>query len=389
VGQVDDRAYDMLLDARDPKNFRNPELAARLIGSIRQRAAALAKYGWNDQRPLQLMEVCGTHTMAIAKNGIRSLLPSNIRLLSGPGCPVCVTANSDIDIAIALTRLDGLTVCTFGDMLRVPGSSSSLEGQRAAAADIKVVYSPLDALSLAIAEPARQVVFIGVGFETTSPIVAATILRAASLGVANFTVFAAFKLVPPALEALLQDPALALDGLLLPGHVSTILGLEAYRFIADEYQLPAVVTGFEPVDILAGIAMLLEQQLAKQQGTVIGIGNAYNRAVQPKGNPEARQSLDQVFVATGADWRGLGHIPASGLSFRPQYAAFDALKRFSLTVEETVEARGCRCGDILRGIISPPDCPHFGKTCTPVRPLGPCMVSSEGTCAAYYRYGIK
>ncbi|MCL2631543.1 MAG: hydrogenase formation protein HypD [Coriobacteriia bacterium] len=374
----------MLIDG-----FRDPSLAENLVQRVADTAAVLAEWAQKaDGMELKLMEVCGTHTMAIAKHGIRSLLPSNIRLLSGPGCPVCVTANSDIDAIIALSRVENLTIATFGDMLRVPGSSTSLEQRRAEGASVQVVYSPLDALRLAEAQPERQIVFVGVGFETTSPIIAATVQRAAAAELLNFSVLAAFKLVPPALQVLLEDPELALDGLILPGHVSTILGVEAYDFIAEQYNMPAVITGFEPLDILAGIDMLLEQILSRQQGDSLRIGNAYARSVQATGNQQARQSIDTVFQPVDATWRGLGVIPASGLAFRPEFARYDATQRFELDIEPTVEVRGCRCGDVLRGIIVPPECPQFGRACTPTRPLGPCMVSSEGSCAAYYRYNI-
>jgi len=343
----------------------------------------------DNSHQIKLMEVCGTHTMAIAKNGLRDLLPKNIRLLSGPGCPVCVTANRDIDKAIALTHIDNLTVTTFGDMLRVPGSSTTLAERRAAGALVEVVYSPLDALSLALQNPEREVVFIAVGFETTAPIIAATVLRAKSLGLANFTVLSALKRVPPALAVLLDDPELALDGLILPGHVSTILGTNSYEFITADYAVPAVITGFEPTDIMAGIAQLLEQISAKRRGQPLTIGNAYTRAVQENGNAVARQSIDSVFATTDTEWRGFGMISASGLVLRDEFAEFDAERHFELEVEPTVEPRGCRCGDVLRGIILPPECPLFGRGCTPAKPLGPCMVSSEGSCAAYYKYGIQ
>jgi hydrogenase expression/formation protein HypD len=326
--------------------------------------------------------------MAIAKAGLRALLPTNVRLLSGPGCPVCVTANHDIDRIVALTRTDA-HVTSFGDMMRVPGSSTSLAQRRAEGALVEVVYSPLDALRLAEGDPSRPVVFVAVGFETTAPAVAATIQRAVAGGIGNFSVLSALKQVPPALAALLDDPALSLDGLILPGHVSTVLGLGPYGFIAERHRLPAVVTGFEPVDILSGVAMLLEQVAEGRAKQQLAIGNAYGRSVRDGGNPMARQSIEAVFEPVDAEWRGLGAIPLSGLAIRPEFAAFDAGRRFELAVEPTVEPRGCRCGDVLRGVLSPPECPLFGRGCTPEDPLGPCMVSSEGSCAAYYRYGIE
>jgi hydrogenase expression/formation protein HypD len=375
-------------DPRLSDAFRNPDLADSLIERILLTAANLQDnaHPTADTGQIRLMEVCGTHTMSIAKNGLRELLPPNIRLLSGPGCPVCVTANSDIDRIIALTHVDGLTVTTFGDMLRVPGSSTSLAERRAEGALVEVVYSPLDALQMAVDKPDHQIVFIAVGFETTAPIIAATILRADALKVANFTVFSALKRVPPALVALLEDSELILDGLILPGHVSTILGEKAYDFIARDFNMPAVITGFEPLDILAGIAGLLEQLTTRRQGQQLSVSNAYTRAVQSTGNQSAKNTIDRVFCHLDSNWRGLGAIPDSGFCIRPEFSAWDATLRFDPDVEPTIEPKGCRCGDVLRGVINPPECPLFGNGCTPIKPLGPCMVSSEGSCAAWYRY---
>jgi hydrogenase expression/formation protein HypD len=337
------------------------------------------------------MEVCGTHTVAIARAGLRSLLPPGIRLLSGPGCPVCVTANADIDRIIACTHLPNVTLCTFGDMIRVPGSSTSLARRKAEGASVEVVYSPLDALALAARMPERQLIFVGVGFETTTPLVAATIQRAAARDLRNFSVLAAQKQVPPAIRVLLDDPQVALDALLLPGHVSTIIGTEPYGFIASEYNIPAVITGFEPADILQGIANLLRQLLGAAKspgsGAVFEIGNAYKRGVRPEGNPEARAAINEVFQSCDASWRGLGDIAASGYRIRETYANYDASARFNLSVEPTRETPGCRCGDVLRGLITANQCPLFARACKPENPIGPCMVSSEGSCAAKYRYG--
>jgi hydrogenase expression/formation protein HypD len=331
------------------------------------------------------MEVCGTHTVAIARSGFRSVLPPNVRLISGPGCPVCVTANVDIDRIIALTRVPDVLVATFGDMIRVPGSSTSLMQRKAEGATVEVVYSPLDALALAQSHADKQVVFVGVGFETTAPLVAATIERAVALKLKNFSVLAVHKRVPPALDALVNDPEVALDALILPGHVSTILGVEPYEFLARDYSIPGVITGFEPVDVLQGIAQLLEQLLAGEARIEI----AYKRAVMREGNPAALAAIDRIFTVCDADWRGLGTIPSSGSVIREGFSPFDATCRFALDVEPTVEPRGCRCGDVLRGVLSPNACPLFGKACTPVNPIGPCMVSSEGSCAAYFRYQVK
>ncbi|MBY4797639.1 hydrogenase formation protein HypD [Collinsella sp. AGMB00827] len=353
--------------------FRNPTLVRELIVHIHKMAG---------ERPITLMEFCGTHTVSIGRYGFRSMMPSGIRLLSGPGCPVCVTVNHDIDHAIALARMENVTITTFGDMMRVPGSSASLAALKAQGHDIRMVYSPLDALELAQAHPDRELVFLGVGFETTTPTIAACILEAAERDLKNFSVLCAHKLTPPAIRAIAADPATAIDGFILPGHVSTITGVEPYRFLSDDFGLPGVVTGFEPVDILEGIAELVRMITS---GTP-HIANAYRRGVERAGNAVARAVVDRVFEPVDATWRGLGVIPQSGLKIRPDFARFDAALRFQVAVEPTVEPKGCRCGDVLRGRIFPNACPLFGKACTPEHAIGPCMVSSEGSCAAYYRY---
>ena len=356
----------------DLSQFRNPELARGLVESIRELAPAQAT----------LMEVCGTHTVAIARNGIRGLMPEGVRLASGPGCPVCVTSNRDIDTVIALARILEVTIATFGDMTRVPGSTSSLLKEQAAGRSIEIVYSPLDALKLAAAHPERQVVFVGVGFETTTPLIAMAIQRAQAAGLANFSVFAAHKTMPGALEAIVNDPELKIDALILPGHVSTIIGAEPYRFLAEKYGIAGVITGFEPVDVLQGIAMIMRQLHEGRAEIEI----AYARGVRAEGNPTAIAAIDEVFEPCAATWRGLGEIPGSGYRIREKYAAFDAVRRFAPEVEPTVEPKGCRCGDVLRGRMAPNECPLFRRACTPENPIGPCMVSSEGSCAAYFRY---
>lgn len=352
--------------------FRDPGLAKSLVTSIE----ALAP------RQAAVMEVCGTHTVAIARNGIRSLMPEGIELKSGPGCPVCVTSNKDIDTVIALARIPDVMIATFGDMTRVPGSSSSLLQEQADGRSITIVYSPLDALKLAQNNPDKEVVFVGVGFETTTPLVAMTIKRAEALDLKNFTVFAVHKNMPGALEAIVSDPQLKVDALILPGHVSTITGMEPYRFLSEKYGIPGVITGFEPVDILQGLAMIVRQM---HEGRA-EIENAYSRGVMDEGNKTALASIDEVFETTTATWRGLGDIPGSGYKIRPRFSSCDAMKRFQPDVEQTVEHKGCRCGDVLRGIMEPNECPLFRKLCSPENPVGPCMVSSEGSCAAYYRY---
>ena len=352
--------------------FKDPKLARGLIETIHRLAPEHAT----------LMEVCGTHTVAIARNGIRDLMPEGLRLASGPGCPVCVTCNRDIDTVIALARIPNVTITTFGDMTRVPGSTSSLLAEQAAGRSVEIVYSPLDALAFAKAHPEREVVFVGVGFETTTPLVAMAIKRAKAMGLSNFTVFAAHKNMPGALELLVGDPTLELDALILPGHVSTIIGAEPYRFLAEKYGIPGVITGFEPVDVLQGIAMLVRQLHEGRAEIEI----AYARGVMPEGNPVALAAIDEVFETCTATWRGLGDIPGSGDRIRDEFANFDAVRRFEPDVEPTRDPKGCRCGDVLRARIAPNECPLFRTVCTPENPVGPCMVSSEGSCAAYYRY---
>lgn len=352
--------------------FRDPELARGLIHSIEKWAPEQAT----------LMEVCGTHTVAIARNGLRTMMPEGIRLASGPGCPVCVTSNKDIDTVIALSRVPGVTIATFGDMTRVPGSTSSLLKEQAQGRSINIVYSPLDALTLAKENPDEQIVFVGVGFETTTPLVAMAIKRAKAMGLKNFSVFVAHKNMPGALETIVADPALKIDALILPGHVSTIIGVKPHEFLAQKYGIPGVITGFEPVDVLQGIAMIMRQLHEGRAEIEI----AYSRGVMKEGNPVALAAIEEVFETVDATWRGLGVIPGSGYAIRDEYKEFDAFARFSPEVEPTQEPKGCRCGDVLRGIMAPNECPLFRKVCTPENPIGPCMVSSEGSCAAYFRY---
>jgi hydrogenase expression/formation protein HypD len=352
--------------------WRDPKLARHLIELIAEAA----------DRPMKLMEVCGTHTVAIARFGLREVMPDNITLLSGPGCPVCVTANRDIDLAIEIGRVPGVVLTTFGDMMKVPGSYSSLAREKADGRDVRVVYSPLDAVAMAEAEPDKQVVFLGVGFETTVPTIAVTIKSAAARGVKNFSVLSVHKTVPKALEALVNDPEVAIQGFILPGHVSTIIGPEPYRFLATEYHVPGVATGFEPVDVLQGVWMLAKQISEGRAEIEI----AYRRGIEPAGNPTAQAAIAEVFEPTDAEWRGIGVIPGTGLAIREEFAAWDAAKRFDVTPPEPREIPGCQCGEVLRGVTLPFECRLFGKGCTPEHPIGPCMVSSEGSCAAYYRY---
>jgi len=356
----------------DLSGFRDPAIARNLIDAIHTTATA----------PVKFMEVCGTHTVSIARNGLRGVMPETITLLSGPGCPVCVTANADIDTAIEFAKQPGVIVTTFGDMMKVPGSYSSLSGEKAEGHDIRIVYSPLDALDIAERNPDHQVVFIGVGFETTVPVIASAIQQAAARDIGNFSVFSAHKTVPEALRALVNDPDVEIGGFILPGHVSVIIGLEPYRFLAEEYGVPSVITGFEPVDVLHGVYMLAKQVAEGRADIEV----AYTRAVPPEGNPAAVAKIEEVFEPCDAEWRGIGVIPGTGLAIRETYAAFDALKRVPVTPPPVKEIKGCQCGEVLRGVTLPFECKLFARACTPEHPIGPCMVSSEGSCAAYYRY---
>ena len=351
--------------------FHDPAIARHLARRITRAS----------QRPIRLMEVCGTHTVSIFKSGIRSLLPETVSLLSGPGCPVCVTAQQEIDAFITLAREPDTIVATFGDLIRVPGSGSSLQREKADGADVRIVYSTFDALTLARENPDKRVVFLGVGFETTAPTVAAAILAAGQQGLENFFVISAHKIVPPALTALATG-RINIDGFLLPGHVSVIIGLDAYRPFFEANQVPCVVAGFEPADLLQGIAMLVDQIEANAPA----LENAYARAVTASGNVKAVNIMNAVFQVADADWRGIGTIAASGLAIRDEYAAFDAVNAFGIRLQPVPEPKGCACGEILTGMKIPPQCPLYKTVCNPMAPVGPCMVSSEGTCAAYYRY---
>jgi hydrogenase expression/formation protein HypD len=343
----------------------------------------LHKLAGGINRPLKLMEVCGTHTVEIFRHGIRDVIPNSISLLSGPGCPVCVTSVHDVDAAIAIARTPGVILATFGDMMRVPGGDESLLEARSEGADVRVLYSPMDALALARKDPDREVVFFATGFETTSPLIAGTIAQAAMAGVKNFTVYAAHKLVPPALRALLDSPDVKVDGFILPGHVSTIIGTKPYEFVAGQYKKPSVITGFEAGEIIEGILMIVRQ--IAQQRSVVEI--QYRNVVRIEGNPRAMDILNTCFEPADAYWRGIGVIPNSGLKLKDQYAVFDANKKFNPPISTAKEPEFCSCGDILRGVKIPVECPLFGTGCTPESPVGPCMVSTEGSCAAYYKYG--
>ncbi|MEP0847129.1 MAG: hydrogenase formation protein HypD [Phycisphaerae bacterium] len=355
-----------------------PADTTRLDAARRAIAELAARVG----RRVQLMEVCGTHTVSIFRSGLRSLLPVNVRLVSGPGCPVCVTAQRHIDAAIELAGEANVILATYGDMLRVPGRLGSLEQRRAAGASVQVVSSARGALQLARQRPDRTVVFLGVGFETTAPATAATVLEAERDGIENFVVLVSHKLVVPAMRALLEAGDVPLDGFLCPGHVSVIIGARAYSSVVADFQRPCVVAGFEPQQIMTGIEHLL-RQIA---GGRAALENVYSAVVSESGNPVAQELLRRVFIAADTPWRELGVIPRSGLEFAPAYRRFDAALRFGLTPGADHDHPDCRCGLVIQGKLDPPQCPLFGGECTPLRPVGPCMVSSEGTCAAWYRY---
>jgi hydrogenase expression/formation protein HypD len=354
-------------------DFRNTELAQGLIEGIRRSSTKHAR----------LMEFCGGHTVAIMRHGIRQLLPSTIEMLSGPGCPVCVTDNADLDKAIALARLPEVTLTTFGDMLKVPGSRSSLQQARAEGADVRIVYSTLDALQIARQNPSRKVAFLGVGFETTAPTVAASVLQAEKEGIGNYFVLSMHKLCPPVIRAILDSGEVRVSGLICPGHVSAVVGSGTWEFIAAEYGIPCVVSGFEPLDILQTVQMLVSQ-LEKGESRV---EIAYRRGVSAGGNKRALEIMYQVFEPCPARWRGVGEVPGSGLGLRPAYARFDAEAAFEFDPGPTVEPKGCICGEVLGAVKTPRECKLFRTVCTPANPVGPCMVSSEGSCAAYYLYG--
>ena len=354
-------------------NFKDPTLCRSVLDKIRSELSG----------ELRFMEVCGTHTVSIFRSGIRSLLPEGVVHLSGPGCPVCVTHDREVAAFLELAGRSDVIVATFGDLMRVPGpNKTTLKAAQADGARIKVVYSPFDALQLAVNNPDDKVVFLGVGFETTAPTVAATVKMAAEQGVHNFSVLSFHKLVPPALQTLVGDDEIRVQAFLLPGHVSTIIGIEPYRFLSEERRLPAVVAGFEPLDILQALLLFIRQHNDESPAVV----NNYKRAVSDGGNPKAMSVMYEVFTPGDALWRGIGMIPGSGLLFSDAYKAFDAREVFALDLPEVQELPGCRCGDVLKGKIRPDECPLFKKACTPASPVGPCMVSTEGSCAAYYKY---
>ena len=351
--------------------YRNRDLVMNLAEEIKKIST----------REVRLMEVCGGHTMAIQKFGIPSLLPETVKLLSGPGCPVCVSSRSFIDHAVALARLPGIIITTFGDLIRVPGSTSTLDREKARGADIRMVYSILEAIELAMKNPESKVVFLGIGFETTAPGTAAGILQASAMELKNFFVLSSHKIMPPAMGALI-DEGVTIDGYIGPGHVSTITGSNMYQEIAEKYQLGVVISGFEPVDLMRSVYLLVKQIETNDQKVEI----AYRRAVKPEGNPKALKMMDEVFELRDDWWRGLGILKNSGLKLSKKFSHLDAEEMIVVETEPTKEPGGCICGEILKGIKSPKDCRLFATVCTPLDPVGACMVSSEGACHAFYRY---
>ncbi|MBN1446961.1 MAG: hydrogenase formation protein HypD [Bacteroidetes bacterium] len=353
-------------------SFRDSTRAKSILERIRARRTG----------PVSVMEFCGGHTVAIFRSGIRSVMPEQVRMLSGPGCPVCVTSNADLDRAAALAKLPGVILTTYGDMLKVPGSHESLAQVKAQGYPVEVVYSTLDALKLAERHPDRQVVFFGIGFETTAPAAAAAVLQAQAKALKNFSICSVMKLTIPGAKALLSMGEVRVDGVIGPGHVSSIIGAQAWDFLPNDYGIPVAISGFEPLDILAATDAILRMIEEKKPALV----NAYSRIVKPEGNRKAWNTVQRVFTLHDASWRGFGDIPASGLALREEFAAFDADRRFAIDIDPAEEHPACRCGEVLRGVVTPPECTVFGTVCTPEHPLGPCMVSSEGSCAAYYHY---
>lgn len=352
--------------------YRDADLVAQYLDEIKQTVT----------RPWTIMEVCGGQTHSLVKNGILNLLPPEVQMVHGPGCPVCVTPLNLIDKAVFLAEEKGVILCSYGDMIRVPGSKRSLLEAKARGADVRILYSPLEAVKVAQENPEREVVFFAVGFETTAPANALSVIHAQRAGVSNYSILASHVLVPPAIEAVMNDPDSSIQGFLAAGHVCTIMGIDEYYPLVEKYHIPIVVTGFEPVDLAQGILMTIRQLEHGQHQ----LENQYSRVVRSEGNPEARRVIEQVFMITNREWRGIGEIPMSGYEVRPEFAAYDANLKFNVDIEKVPESDECIAGLVLKGIKKPHECPQFGKGCTPQMPLGAPMVSSEGACAAYYHF---
>jgi hydrogenase expression/formation protein HypD len=352
--------------------YRDADVVAQYIDEIHRTAT----------QPWTIMEVCGGQTHSLVKNGLLQLLPEQVRMVHGPGCPVCVTPLHQIDKAVYLAEEEGVILCSYGDMLRVPGSKRSLLEAKANGADVRILYSPLEAVKIAQENPGKEVVFFAVGFETTAPANALSVLHATRAGIRNYSILTSHVLVPPAMEAVINDADSNIQGFLAAGHVCAIMGIDEYYPIAEKYRIPLVVTGFEPVDLVQGILMVV-RQLEKGE---YKLENQYSRIVRPEGNPEARKIIEAVFEIDDREWRGIGNIPMSGYEVRPQFSAFDANKKFGVNIEKVPESTECIAGLVLKGIKKPQECPQFGKKCKPQSPLGAPMVSSEGACAAYYHF---
>jgi len=352
----------------------NRELTKKLARMLRERVL---------KKPVRIMEVCGTHTVQFFKTGVKDMFPEGLELIDGPGCPVCVTENSYLDLAITTAQKYDAIITTFGDMIKVPSSYSSLAKGKARGMDVRIIYSPMDALKIAGENPEREVIFLGVGFETTTPSEAITILEAEKKGLKNFSILSGNKATPPAVRAVLSAEEVKIDGFILPGHVSSIIGRAAWDFIPKQYGLPGVIAGFEAMDLITGVLTLLDL-IENGDNKVI---NSYKTAVQENGNVNARDIMNRVYKSKDAEWRGLGTIPESGLFIREKFKDFDTAEKLPAIPPKVKEHKGCRCGDLLRGLILPPECPLFGEACSPGNAVGPCMVSGEGPCAAYYKYG--
>jgi hydrogenase expression/formation protein HypD len=354
--------------------FRSPEIVDTLLKEIRR----TVKGNWN------IMEVCGGQTHSLVKNGLLDMLPANIQMIHGPGCPVCVTPVNLIDKAVHLAMEHDVILCSFGDMIRVPGSGMSLLEAKSKGGDVRILYSPLEAVKIARENPGREVVFFAVGFETTAPANALSVIHAHRDGVTNYSILTSHVLVPPAMEAIMNDEDCRVSGFLAAGHVCTIMGIREYYPLVEKYKLPIVVTGFEPVDLLEGILMTVRQLETGQYK----LENQYTRVVEPDGNPHAIAAIDSIFEVTDREWRGIGNIPFSGYAVKEDYSAYDANRKFNIGITAAHEDPTCLSGDVMKGKIKPYQCPNFGTKCTPVKPLGAPMVSSEGACAAYYHFNM-
>lgn len=352
-------------------SFKDPKIVRDLLKKLE-----------SIKEPISIMEVCGTHTMSILKNGLKELLPENIRLVSGPGCPVCVTDGGYIDTAIELSKKENVIITTFGDLIRVPGEKSTLQKEKAMGRDIRVVYSPLDSLKIAKDNPNKEVIFLGVGFETTAPIIALSVFNAKKEGINNFSVLNTLKTMPDAMTKLVLSEEIKIDGFICPGHVSTIIGVKPYEALVENYNIPLVIAGFEATDIVAAIYIIAQMKLEDKSSVV----NLYNRIVKYNGNEKALEMINEVFESCSSQWRGLGDIEGTGLKFRSQYENYDCNLKFNIKNHKSSSLKGCICGEILRGLKEPTECKFFGTACKPINPIGPCMVSEEGTCSAYYKY---